>query len=454
MPKQPKKVKAESKPGGPEELRGALARLYYGFVQNPDIPPSPFLGGFLRRHAEIRGSARGFLGAAGYWLLRHRLGTLRRVAQIRQADESLQGLLSLLAPEEETAWAILWWGAQEMGLAVEEGVEMTGKALQAAGLPVQNFDIPQAEFFLEGRHATVPVPQDIEGRWAKAFGGRQAAELALSFLATAPLDVRLHPAVKRVEVLEALRQAGADPQPLPLAPGGLRLGRKVSLQRLENLAEGSLEVQDEGSQLVALAVGDLPMGSRVLDACAGAGGKSLHVAALHPHCRVFAHDAEPERLAPLRARARSAAAKNITIAAADAPPPAGDFHAVLVDAPCLGFGRLRRDPATLWRGGGDIGARAARAAESQRDCLRQYGPLVAPGGVLVYAVCSFEPEETTEIAATMGDLVPELEPDPLPGHFQGDAFAPLRSQDGSAVTLLPSIHGTDGFFIARFRRRS
>jgi len=208
-------------------------------------------------------------------------------------------------------------------------------------------------------------------------------------------------------------------------------------------------VMDEGSQLVAELVAP-PPGGRVLDACAGAGGKTLALGALLAgKGRVLALDTDGKKLEELRRRARRAGLTNVEARPIKEGPLGikGQFDRVLVDAPCSGLGTLRRNPEARWRlTPADLDELPAR----QRAILERYAPLVAPGGRLVYATCTVDAAENDAVVDAFVRAHPDFTPVPAK-EILGRARA-LELGDGERLRLLPHVHGTDGFFAAVLRR--
>ena len=258
-----------------------------------------------------------------------------------------------------------------------------------------------------------------------------------ALLERAPLDVRIN-RLKPAPDLEAL--------PTPHSPIGLRFPEGTQVEQLDAWAAGQIEVQDEGSQLICLACGAAP-GMLAVDLCAGAGGKTLALAAeMHNEGRLLATDSDRGRLQRLPPRAERAGATMIESrllnpgremeALADL---AGQAGLVLVDAPCSGTGTWRRNPETRWRADP---ARLAQLTALQARLLDLAGTLVRPGGILVYAVCSLLAEEGRDQAAAFtarSGLLPE------------DLPVKAGRPAGSGLLLTPGHDGTDGFFIARWR---
>jgi 16S rRNA (cytosine967-C5)-methyltransferase len=196
-------------------------------------------------------------------------------------------------------------------------------------------------------------------------------------------------------------------------------------------------VQDQGSQMVAAHVGARP-GERILDLCAAPGGKATALAAGGP-ALVVAADLSPSRAAFLAANASRLDAQTVVTVVADGttPPwPAASFDRVLVDAPCSGLGVLRRRPDARWR---IQPADVARLAGLQRRLLAAARPLVRPGGVLVYSVCTMTSEETRAVDGWLARAAPQLVPLPPPG--------PPWQPSGRGGLLLPQAAGTDGMYM-------
>jgi 16S rRNA (cytosine967-C5)-methyltransferase len=277
----------------------------------------------------------------------------------------------------------------------------------------------------------------------------------------APADLRVNTLkATREKVLKAL--ASFAPEPCRYSPIGIRVPAPVGPQRTPNLqAEaafqaGWFEIQDEGSQIAALLSGAGPR-KQVLDLCAGAGGKTLALAALMQNTgQLYAHDADRHQLKPIFARLKRAGVRNAQVlragdtAALDALGPR--FDVVLVDAPCTGSGTWRRRPDAKWRLKPE--ALAARMTE-QRSVLTRAAGLVKPGGRLVYVTCSVLPEENTGQVARFLEETPGFRLLPTAGVWAAALpDNPPPSADGRQDTLLltPGRHGTDGFFIAILER--
>jgi 16S rRNA (cytosine967-C5)-methyltransferase len=217
------------------------------------------------------------------------------------------------------------------------------------------------------------------------------------------------------------------------------------VEDLVGYAEGRFQVQDEAAQLVGL-YSAIPDGARVMDACAAPGGKACHLAETHP---VLAVDLYPAKLEKIRSEARRLRLEDrIEVLAHDATEPfpesVGPVDAVLLDAPCTGLGTLRRHPELRWR---REEPDLARLATLQRRILERCQAVVPPGGLLVYAVCSTEPEEGQDQVELFLRSHPDftLEPPSIADRLGW----PLVQ---GALRTLPGAEGMDGFYAARLRR--
>ena len=252
---------------------------------------------------------------------------------------------------------------------------------------------------------------------------------------------------------EALARLDVEASPTPYSPAGIRLKGKPQINRHALFLDGSLEVQDEGSQLLAYLLAPR-RGEMVADFCAGAGGKTLAISMLmHNTGRVYAMDVSEKRLRELTPRAARAGISNVhpIVLAGEGDVRAkrltGKLDRVLVDAPCSGFGTLRRNPDLKWRHG--EGAIAELAAKQTR-ILNAAAKLLKPGGRLVYATCSILSEENEAVADRFAAEHPE---------FMGLSCTELLATQriavdtGERLRLWPHRHGTDGFFAAAYQKR-
>ena len=276
------------------------------------------------------------------------------------------------------------------------------------------------------------------------------------------LDVRVNALnAKRSEVQAELAKAGVDARPTPFSPWGLRLAGKPALNRLDAFARGALEVQNEGSQLLALLT-DAKRGEMVVDFCAGAGGKTLALgAAMRNTGRLYAFDTSAHRLDALKPRLARSGLSNVHPAAIAHERDdrikrlAGKIDRVLVDAPCSGLGTLRRNPDLKWR---QTLQTVQEMAVRQGAILQGAARLLKPGGRLVYATCSVLPQENEAVAEAFGAAHPDFQPLEVAellkrDNIEGAAGLCQGGESGRRyLRLWPHRHHTDGFFAAVWQR--
>ena len=303
------------------------------------------------------------------------------------------------------------------------------------------------------------LPEWLESAFRDAYGERAVAE-GSAMAARAPLDLRVNTLkATREKALAALAHLGATAT--PLSPVGLRIplspdGRAVTVTAEPAFLKGFVEVQDEGSQLAALLAGAKP-GEQVLDLCAGAGGKTLALAALMENKgQIYASDDDLRRLAPIYARLERAGTRNVQVRS---PRRGQDVLAdltdrcdlVLVDAPCSGTGTWRRNPDAKWR------MRPSALAERTRqqdEVLASAAVYVKPGGRLVYVTCSVLIDENeARVAAFLANHDAFFATDPAEVAAAGHPdLARFASPHGPALRLSPATSATDGFFISVLAR--
>jgi 16S rRNA (cytosine967-C5)-methyltransferase len=299
------------------------------------------------------------------------------------------------------------------------------------------------------------LPDWLYDKFVAQYGEEEALQLAAVLNTPAPLDLRVN-ALKanREDVVAELATAPIAAEPTPYAPLGLRIFKKPALQNLPLFKSGAIEVQDEGSQVLAQRVG-ARRGEMVVDFCAGAGGKTLALGAIMRSTgRLYAFDVSEKRLTKLKPRLARSGLSNVhpvVIAHerdAKVKRLAGKIDRVLVDAPCSGMGTLRRNPDVKWRQPLEA---IAELTEKQASILDGASRLVKFGGRLVYATCSLLDEENDAIAAQFLATHPDFALVPM-HQVLLEQRIPLEM--GDYLKMLPHKHGTDGFFAAVFERKA
>jgi 16S rRNA (cytosine967-C5)-methyltransferase len=346
--------------------------------------------------------------------------------------------------------------------AVHEAVELA-KARRAPGAAAfvngvlralagepRPWPVPTAASPVEALALRSSQPTWLVARWWARYGPVETEALALAMNATPPVVVRANTLRLPVDrVAAALREAGAGPVPTRFAPEGFALERPGDLGSLAPLREGSATVQDEAAIMIGHALGPRA-GDTLADVCAAPGTKTTHLAALMDNRgRIIAADPNPGRLALLREACARLGATIVEPRLAEAQTLAAELgpvcDRVLVDAPCSNLGVLRRNPDGKWRRQpGDFAA----LVHDQARILGAAAELVRPGGVLVYATCSLEPEENEGVVAELLARRPDLQPDPLPPAVPADCRAAP-----AVLRMAPHRHGSDGFTAHRLRRR-
>jgi 16S rRNA (cytosine967-C5)-methyltransferase len=301
------------------------------------------------------------------------------------------------------------------------------------------------------------LPFWLARRFVEELGEAEAVALVSVLNERAPLTVRANLLRgTRDELRATLSAEGTEATPTRFSPWGLTLDGHRNAFALPSFKAGRFEIQDEGSQLIALCCG-ARSGWTVVDACAGAGGKSLALAAeMRNRGTLWALDSDAGRLEEARRRGRRDGVDNLRVraiaadGAADAQLEdlAGQADVVLIDAPCSGLGTLRRKPDARWRlAPGD----PEKFAALQKSLAERFSRLVKPGGRLVYATCAIGRTENGAVAEFISATLP-FDPAPLLPLLGAERAAAL-GVDGHTLQLLPHRHGTDGFFMAAFTRR-
>jgi len=308
---------------------------------------------------------------------------------------------------------------------------------------------------LEREAVRLSYPSWMLETFTNDLGPAGGTALAEAMNTRAPMALRVNTTrISREALAARLAEEHVIARPTPLAPAGLVLETRVNAFGLTAFQEGLFEVMDEGSQVVAELVAP-PPGGRVVDACAGAGGKTLAIgASMDGKGRLLALDTDGKKLEELRRRARRAGLTNVTARPVTAegttlPTEArpGGWDRVLVDAPCSGTGTLRRNPEARWRLTADV----VRAfPPRQLALLVTYAPLVAVGGRLIYATCSVVDAENEGVVSRFVAERDDFVRVPVKEVWGKERAATVG--DGLTLRLAPHTHDTDGFFAAVLRR--
>jgi 16S rRNA (cytosine967-C5)-methyltransferase len=298
------------------------------------------------------------------------------------------------------------------------------------------------------------MPQWLYDKLVGQYGEAEAKELAAVLNTPAPLDLRVNSIkANRDDVIATLAEAPILAEPTPYSPLGLRVMKKPTLQNLPLFKDGAIEVQDEGSQVLAQIVA-ARRGEMVVDFCAGAGGKTLALGATMRNTgRLYAFDVSEKRLSKLKPRLARSGLSNVhpVLIAHERDAKikrlAGKIDRVLVDAPCSGMGTLRRNPDVKWR---QQPEGIAEMQEKQASILDGAARLLKSGGRMVYATCSLLREENDVIVEQFLASHPDFELVPM-SKVLAEQKIPLEMDQ--YLKMVPHKHQTDGFFAAVLERK-
>lgn len=404
-------------------------------------PADAKLGEFFRNNRDLGTKDRAFVAESVY-------GVLRRLRYLSAVTANEAG------DPDDARKLILAWLLRVEGKSIRELEPILTEqqkewAIQIKAKSTEN--LPMA------------VQADVrDWLWDKLeaqYGEELALTICRSMFDQAGLDLRVN-MIKgtREEVLAKMLAENTVKDnvivPTPYSPIGIRMGAKLNISKHVLFEAGKIEVQDEGSQLLAYLVAP-KRGQMVADFCAGAGGKTLAIGALMKNTgRLYAFDISEKRLFNLGKRLKRSGLSNLhaQVIASETDPKLkrlnGKFDRVLVDAPCSGFGTLRRNPDLKWR------FEASDVAElnvKQAAILARAAKLTKAGGRLIYATCSLLRDENEAIAEAFLSANPEFSLMPANTVLTQQQ---IQLDTGNYLKLLPHLHGTDGFFAAVFERKA
>ncbi len=278
-------------------------------------------------------------------------------------------------------------------------------------------------------------------------------ELFNSLLHPATLTLRINtPPSEHTKILNECKQFDTQARLTQFSPFGIHLGKRIDMNSLSLYKRGIIEVQDEGSQLITIALNPQE-DEHILDACAGAGGKTLHIASLtNNKSRIIASDIELIKLKELNKRSRRAGSPNIQtfLPKHISKSTINQFDRVLIDAPCSGMGTVRRNPMLKWQLTPKL---LEKYNAKQYRILEQYADYVASDGVLLYSTCSILPQENEKIIAKFLKNHRDFSPLALKPAFDNyNIELPGLKDDDFQYQLLPSVIGSDGFYFAKLIR--
>ncbi|HWU34604.1 MAG TPA: RsmB/NOP family class I SAM-dependent RNA methyltransferase [Methylovorus sp.] len=398
-------------------------------------PADAVLGSFFRNNRELGTKDRAFVAESVY-------GVLRR-----------KRLLSYLADGDDPRKLLVAWMVRVQGMSLRdlEDTLNTQQKEWAQEIKAKNTD-----------NLSLAIQADMpDWLWEKLsaqYGDEQALTIARSMQQQAMMDLRVNTIkATREDVLAKFisenTQLNQDTiLPTPLSPTGIRLPQRLNISRHVLFTEGKVEVQDEGSQLLAHLVAPR-RGEMIADLCAGAGGKTLAMGALMRNTgRLYAFDISEKRLTNLGQRLKRSGLSNLHSQLISSEQDAklkrlnGKFNRVLVDAPCSGLGTLRRNPDLKWR---QTPQDVLELTGKQASILARAAKLVKAGGRLIYATCSLLSDENEAIAEAFLAAHPDFKLIPA-NEVLAQQQIPVDT--GVYLKLLPHLHQTDGFFAAVFEK--
>lgn len=399
-------------------------------ILNGKMPADRQMEGYFRTHRNMGVRDRGFVAETVYGCLREK----KWLEHIAESTLLLDIVAAYLLTHGYSARAL-----EEAGFRGDaRGMTERARTLEKKTLP---FEIQ------------VNLPEWLSTRLRAEYGNAETLAMSKALNQPAPVDMRVNTLkAKREEVQARLAQEGFPTEFTPYSPSGLRRQERAPLFSTRCFKEGLFEVQDEGSQLLTLML-EPKRNEMVVDFCAGAGGKTLHIGALMANTgTVYAFDVLAKRLDRLKPRLRRAGLNNVRMVAISHERDTrvqrlkGKIDRVLVDAPCSGTGTLRRNPDIKWREFDMVDL-----TETQHRILTAAAGLLKPGGRLVYATCSLLKEENQDIVSKFLRDQPEFQV--IPGNEILERRHVALSMTGDALQLYPHLHQTDGFFAIAMERK-
>jgi 16S rRNA (cytosine967-C5)-methyltransferase len=409
------------------------------------IPLDSTVGDYMRARRYIGSKDRADIAERVYKISRARARLSWWLEKFRAEDTPRNRVLAFAALAENKAPGELasMFSGEKFAPAELTDAERGFVYALPAGSGIDSAEMPEG--------VRIECPPQYEAALKEYFGKDFESEMA-AMIASAPLDLRVNVwRGTREEAQASLAKDDVKTAPTPFSPWGLRAGNKAFLSQTKAFVKGAVEIQDEGSQLIAHMCAVQP-GQHVLDYCAGAGGKTMALAAaMKNKGRIVAMDIEANRLEKARPRFRRAGVHDII----ETRPLSDEksrkwlrrqkesFDAVLLDVPCSGTGTWRRNPDMRWR---SYGPSLEELLVTQSEILEKVAKAVKPGGRLVYATCSLLPAENEEQVEKFLAAHPEFKP--------LEVAEELRDGKSPYMRLTPKRHNTDGFFAAVLVRQA
>ncbi len=413
-------------------IAGHVIEVFSIFREHPAIPADAILRRFFQERKYLGAKDRRAIGDYYYATIKH-----ARRLEARAADAFPE---EQIVPAHMVAALMLIRGSEPAvvyGTFADIGISFRHGSIEQLADTERERQRLEKLSYIERLAILHSFPTWFAIRMGAEYG-MDALEPILSLLnQEAPISLRANTLLAtREKVEEDIRREGFETTSSSIAPDALRLAKRINVFGLDSFRRGEFEVQDEASQLVAPFAHIRKTSIKALDACAGAGGKTLHLAALMKnHGEIFATDVDGRKLEELKVRARRSGAQNIRIIVPDqkekmlGADKTGWFDLVLLDVPCTGTGTLRRNPGIKWLLTEQM---LEELTQKQRTILEENVHFVKPGGTLLYATCSLLKEE---------------------GEAQMEWFVSQHPEFMIEETMRtrPDLDGCDGFFVARLR---
>lgn len=414
---------------------------------------------------------QGLANAIIYGVLRHR-GTLDWIISSASTTELSKIEASVLNILRIGAFQIRFLDRIPVSAAVNTSVELAKKlkkkpfihkfinaVLRRIVRENDTIAFPDPETDREGYLLAMhSIPRWLSSRWISRFGFEETNNLANFIDSIPPISLRVNTLkTERDSFSESLKINVESIEPHKYSECGLNLnGLKNNIQHIKGFDDGCFQVQDEAAQMITVLLDPRP-GERVLDSCCGLGGKTGHMGQIMKNEGIiFASDNDSRKLEELNIEMKRLGIENVKTMVHDFSGPLdlnelGVFDRVLVDAPCSGLGVLRRNPDAKWT---ESKKDLARYATRQALILENAAAVLKPGGRLVYAVCSFEPEENEDVVNVFLGKRPDfILDDNIPDIFKKPPFFGASTGTGfGMIRILPHIAGMDGFFTACFKK--
>jgi 16S rRNA (cytosine967-C5)-methyltransferase len=417
-------------------------------------PPDAMIDSFFRARKYLGSHDRRFIAETTYGTLRHLrrceyivLSSVPRPSLPRGDRALLLALAYLLHMEHQQV-------QQADGLANKFVSKDLRAHLTELLIRLSSFALPSHVDPVERLALAYSFPDWMVRRFLHGFGPEETEQLLSSLNQPASLQLRVNTLKTTVEDCQhRLEKEGLKSNRTKFSSVGLEVAKRVNIFDFATFRDGLFEVQDEGSQLLPVIVDPKPT-DKVLDACAGAGGKTLAFAdIMRGRGEILATDLHDFRLRELKKRARRAGVQNVRIQRLSNLDELNEkytehFDIVFLDVPCSGLGTIRRNPGMKW----SVSEESVRELSAkQRSILESTWRLVKPGGRMVYATCTFLPDENEFVVEDFVREHPEFQL--LDLAERAKSFGLRTRGDDRYITLLPHVHGTDGFFCSIMKSR-